>query len=163
GDRKIVDYVQQKLFPEVTTNIEKTTGYKSYYYGNFSRDRARWETVPATPRYGTLYAGLRNCIGILSESYSYASYKDRILATRSLVRSIFEHVARNKKQIEILLQEARDRAAAAGKIPQTNDRIALREKSVPLGGTVPLLGFEEEMKDGRRVATEKPKEYRVQY
>jgi dipeptidyl-peptidase 4 len=154
GNHKVIDYVQQKLFPEVTKNLDRTSGYKSYYYGNFSRDRTRWETVPATPRYGTLYAGLRSCIGILSESYSYASYKDRILATRSFVRRIFEHVAANKKQVETLLAEARDKP---------NDRISLRQKSVPLGRPVTLLDFEEEVKDGRRVATDKPKEYQVEY
>jgi dipeptidyl aminopeptidase/acylaminoacyl peptidase len=163
GDQKIIDFAQQKLFPEVTKKLEKRSGYKSYYYGNFSRDRTRWETVPSTPRYGTLYAGLRNCIGILSESYSYASYKDRILASRDFVRSIFEYAAENRREIETLLKKTKGAAESAGRSPQVNDRVAIRQKSIPLGGTVPVLGFEEEVKDGRRVATDKPKEYKVQY
>src|SRR5262249_46927368 len=59
GERSIIDYVEQKLFPQVGKKLESKSGYKSFYYGNFSRDRTLWETVPATPRYGTLYAGLR--------------------------------------------------------------------------------------------------------
>jgi dipeptidyl aminopeptidase/acylaminoacyl peptidase len=165
GDPSLVEFAEQKLFPEVTKRLEKSTGYKSYYYGNFSRDRKRWETVPATPRYGTLYAGLRNCIGVLSESYSYATYKDRTLATRAFVRTIFEYVAENKKQVEATLEKARDRATSAGKSPQPSDRVAVREKTIPLGGAgaVTLLGFEEEIKDGRRFATDRPKEYQVEY
>ena len=48
----------------------------------------RWETVPATPRYGTQYVGLRNRIAILSESYIYAPFKDRVLASRDFVRTM---------------------------------------------------------------------------
>src|SRR5262249_45099756 len=138
------------------------SGYKSFYYGNFSRDRTLWETVPATPRYGTLYAGLRNCIGILSESYSYAPYKDRILASRDFVRSIFEFAAENNQQIKKLLSEAQERSSGV-EAPHANDRVVLRQKSIPLGAPVELLGFEEETKDGRRVPTEKTKEYKVRY
>jgi dipeptidyl aminopeptidase/acylaminoacyl peptidase len=148
GDPAIIQFAHRQLFPDVTKELERRSGFKSFYYGNFSRDRTRWDTVPATPRYGTLYAGLRNCIGILSESYSYASYKDRILASRDFVLTVFEFVGKA-------------RALPRPVVP--NDRVAIRQKSVPLGGRVQLLGFEEEKKDGRRVPTEKTKEYQVEY
>jgi dipeptidyl aminopeptidase/acylaminoacyl peptidase len=162
GDANVIAFTQDKLFPDVTRRLDKY-GYKSFYYGNFSRDRTLWETVPPTPRYGTLYVGLRNRIGILSESYSYASYRDRILATRDFVRSILEYAAAHKDEIRRTLADARAATIRAGREPRPDDRVALRSRVAPLGGDVQLLGFVEEVKDGRRTATDKPQEYRVRY
>ena len=60
--RNVIGLVRDEMLPDMTKRLEKKTGYKSYFYGNFSPDRSRWETVPATPRYGTHYVGLRNRI-----------------------------------------------------------------------------------------------------
>src|SRR5262249_8669545 len=136
---------------------------KSFFYGNFSRDRELWETVPATPRYGTLYVGLRNRIGILSESYSYAPYRDRIFGTRDFVRSIFEYIADNKQAVAGLLTGARERTVRAGEDPRPNDLVAVQQRPAPAGGPVTFLGFFEEKKDGRHVASDKPREYQVRY
>ncbi|HEY7154985.1 MAG TPA: DPP IV N-terminal domain-containing protein, partial [Gemmataceae bacterium] len=116
-------------------------------------DHTRWETVPAIPRYGTHYFGLRNRIGILSDSYSYASYRDRVFATRDFVRAIFEHTAANKDKIRAVLRDAR----------KEKEQIALRHRMTPLPGRTTVLGFEEERKDGRNVATDRPKDYTVEY
>jgi dipeptidyl aminopeptidase/acylaminoacyl peptidase len=157
GDLKVVDFVRDTMFPDLTRRLKKRGGYESFFYGNFSRDRSRWETVLATPRYGIHYVGLRNRIAILSESYAYAPYKDRVIAGRDFVWSILECAAANKEAIEKLLSEARS-AAAKG-----TGTIALQHKATPLPQPVTLLGFVEEEKDGRRIATNTPKDYRVEY
>ncbi|HEY7156854.1 MAG TPA: M14 family metallopeptidase, partial [Gemmataceae bacterium] len=153
GDAKLIAFVRDEMLPEVGRRLEKRSGYKSFFYGNFSRDRTRWETVPAIPRYGTHYFGLRNRIGILSESYSYAPFRDRVFATRDFVRAIFEHTAANKDKIRALLGDAR----------KEKEQIALRHRMTPLPGRTTVLGFEEERKDGRNVATDRPKDYTVEY
>ncbi|MHB1425570.1 MAG: DPP IV N-terminal domain-containing protein [Gemmataceae bacterium] len=153
GDQKLIALVRDELFPEVGRRLEKHSGYHSFFYGNFSRDRSRWETVPAIPRYGTHYYGLRNRIGILSESYSYAPFRDRVLGSRDFVRSIFEYAAENKEKLSTVLGEAR----------KEKDEIALRHRMKPLPRRSTILGFEEERKDGRTVATKTPKDYTVEY
>jgi dipeptidyl aminopeptidase/acylaminoacyl peptidase len=170
GDGKLVALVRDEMLPDLTKRLEKSTGYKSYFYGNFSREygkpapeRNGWYTVLPTPRYGTHYVGLRNRIAILSESYSYAPFKDRVLASRAFVRSICEYTAENKDKVRKLLTEARQATVQAGREPKEKDEIALQYESAPLGRPHPLLGFIEEMKDGKRIATDKPKEYEVQY
>jgi dipeptidyl aminopeptidase/acylaminoacyl peptidase len=163
GDEKVVTYVRDVMFPDLTRRLENHAGYKSYFYGIISRDQKRWETVPATPRYSTHYIGLRNRIGILSESYSYAPFKERVLASRAFVQSIFEYAAEHKEAISRLLAEAREATIRAGQHPQESDRIVLRQKSAPLGLPHQLLGFVEEIKNGRHVPTDQPKEYEVQY
>jgi dipeptidyl aminopeptidase/acylaminoacyl peptidase len=163
GDPRVVAEVRDALLPDAGRRLEKETGYKSYFYGNFSGDRTRWETVPPTPRYGTHYIGLRNRVAVLCESYSYAPYKDRVLASRAFVRSVCEYAAANKDKLSKLLSDARDDTTRAGKTPKADDKVVLRSKPAPLGRPHQFLGFEEEVKDGKRVSTGRPKEYEVQY
>jgi dipeptidyl aminopeptidase/acylaminoacyl peptidase len=162
GDSPLITYVRDRMLPDLTRRLGRA-GYLSYFYGIISRDRSRWETVPATPRYGTHYVGLRNRIAILSESYTYAPFKDRVLATRAFVRSIVAYTAEHKQQIRKLLDTARAATVRAGKELGKDSRVVLRQKAVPLGRPYNLLGYVEEIKDGHRVATDKPKEYPVQY
>lgn len=163
GDPTIIAYVRDVMFPAVGKRLEELTGFKSFFYGNFSRDHKRWDSVEATPRYGTLYTGLRNRIGILSESYSYASYRDRIVASRDFVKSILEYAAANKSKLEKLLSEARRATVTAGQQPKPNDRVTIRHKTAPLPKTFTVLGFIEEEKDGKRIATDKKQEYEIKY
>jgi hypothetical protein len=163
GDGRVIAFVRDEMLPEVGRRLEKQTGYRSYFYGNFSPDRTRWETVPPTPRYGTHYVGLRNRIAILSESYAYAPYKDRVLASRAFVQAIAEYAAANRARIEQLLANARGETIRAGKDLQESDQVILRQKAAPLGRPHLLAGFVEERSDGRRVATNRPKDYEVIY
>jgi dipeptidyl aminopeptidase/acylaminoacyl peptidase len=160
GDARIITFVRDEMLPDVGRRLEQRGGYKSFFYGNFSRDHTRWETVPGTPRYGIHYVGLRNRIAILSESYSYAPYRERIFASRDFVHSILEYTAENKDKIRSLLSEARDTARREVK---STDTIALRQKAVPMARPVKVLGFVEGLKNGKRVATEKLRDYELQY
>ncbi len=153
GDAKLIELTRDELLPDVGKRLQKRGGYPSFFYGNFSRDRTRWETVPAIPRYGTHYVGLRHCIGILSESYSYAPFRDRVLATRDFVRSILEYAVDNREKLRSAIQESR----------KIKDEIALRHRMKPLPRRATILGFEEQRKDGKTVATKTPKDYTVEY
>ncbi len=55
GSRLIIDYMREKMLPQVGTTLEIDTGYKSFFYGNFEGDHTRWTSYPATPRFGTTY------------------------------------------------------------------------------------------------------------
>jgi dipeptidyl aminopeptidase/acylaminoacyl peptidase len=162
-DPRLVALVNDELLPDVTRRLEQRSGYKSYFYGNFTRDRAGWETVPATPRYGIHYVGLRNRIAILSESYAYASFRDRVLASRDFVHSILDYVAENKDKVRTALAEAREATVQAGRAPDPAAALAVRHRSVPRPGPGVVLGFVEEQKDGRAVPTAQTRDYPVEY
>jgi hypothetical protein len=163
GDATVLAYARDELLPAVGERLKKHTGFDSYFYGNFEANRTQWGSVLPTPRFSTNYFGLRNGVGILSESYSYASFKDRVTASRYFVQSILEYTAANREKLGKLLADAHERTIRAGKAPKADDRIALQYKAAPLGRPHQLLGFVEEVKNGRRVATSTPKEYEVQY
>jgi hypothetical protein len=163
GDDRVIRYVRDDLLPDVSRRMLKSTRYRSFFYGNFSSDRSRWETVPPVPRFGTHYVGLRNRIAILSESYSYAAFKDRVLASKAFVESIFEHTAQHRGRVRKLLAEARSATVKAGENPGEKDLVVLQQKAVALGRPVNILGFVEESRDGKRRATDRPHSYEVQY
>ena len=80
-----VDWVIPCRYVEVHDNLGSMigAGIDTFWYGNWGgefggeRDRTRWETYPDQPRYGINYFGMRNRIGILTESYSYAPYSSQ--------------------------------------------------------------------------------------
>jgi dipeptidyl aminopeptidase/acylaminoacyl peptidase len=163
GDQRVVTLVRDELLPDAGRRLEKETGYRSYFYGNFAANRTQWDTVPPTPRYGIHLVGLRNRLAVLSESYTYAPFKDRVLGSRGFVKAICEYAAANRPKIEKLLAEAREDTVRAGKEPKADAKVVLRSKPAAVGRPHALLGFVEETKDGRRVPTTQPKEYEVTY
>src|SRR5262249_30834260 len=150
ADPDVIAAVRDKWLPEIGAAMERATGYKSYFYGNFNPDRTAWESYPAVPRFGIQWVALRNRIALLSESYTYAPFKDRVLAGKAYTRGIFQYVAARPDEVRKTLAKA----------DQPRDRIPLRTKTVSRGeGTI--LGFVEEMKDGRRIPTKETKDYKV--
>ncbi|MBO0698155.1 MAG: DPP IV N-terminal domain-containing protein [Zavarzinella sp.] len=150
ADPDLVATVRDRWLPEITGAVEKETGYKTFPYGNFNPARTAWESYPPVPRYGIQWVALRNRVALLSESYTYAPFKDRVLAGRSFAGNILKYVAGHAADVRKLLANA----------DKPRDRIPLRAKDVSLGERT-VLGFVEEMKDGRRTATKEPKEYKV--
>jgi dipeptidyl aminopeptidase/acylaminoacyl peptidase len=164
GDPKVVNFMRQSFFPELSTAFEKHTGQKSFYYGNFNRDRTQWTSYPAEPRYGTTYVGLRNRLSILSEAYSHAPYKDRVLATRDFVLECLQTAVSNKAEIVRLLAQARpatgrgrDSASTAETSP-----VPIRSRAKAAEKPATILGFAEREENGRRVKTDATKDYTCQ-
>jgi dipeptidyl-peptidase 4 len=138
-----------KLVPAAGERMKAALGFEPFVYGNFSRDRTQWDTYPAQPRYGIQYVGLRGRIAVLSESYSYASFRDRVKASLELARGVCQEAASRKDELK-KLKDARP-----------SPRLALRNKQVPHGEPRTVLGFVEVERDGKRQVTDQPKEYAV--
>lgn len=151
ADERVIDYVRDQYLPDAGKRLKAKTRFDSFFYGNFEEKHTKWESYPALPRFGIQYVALRNRIALLSESYVYASYRDRVLASRMFVESCLEHAAENRAQIERLL-------ADAGK-PRKS--VPLRIKVVSLGKNVRVLGFVEEEKNGRMRPTKQTRDYDV--
>jgi len=148
-DEKLRTFVQDTLLPAAGKKLEKATGFPSFFYGNFDATRTKWEAYPALPRMGTPYVGLRGRISILSESYSYAPFKDRVTASREFVRACLEVLAENTKTVRQLLNDAKS-------VPET---VAIQHKLAARKNPVPVLGYEENEK--HKPLLDKPKEYTV--
>ncbi len=161
GDEEIIEYVRDTMLPLVGSRMRKETGYKSFYYGNFDREHSRWSTYPARPRFGTPYRGLRNRLAILSEAYAYASYRDRILATRAFVRQCLIYASQRADDIRDMVQAADERTTDVGNDPSGGDVVAIRSEIAPFADNVRIEGFVEDVRDGRTISTGKPRTYEV--
>jgi len=150
ADPDLIVAVRDRWLPAIGAAVEKDAGYKCFYYGDFVRNHTAWETYPALPRFGVQWLALRSRIGLLSESYTYAPFKDRVLVGKSYAREILRYVATHPAELRKLLANA----------DKPRDRIALRTKTVSLGERS-VLGVVEELRDGRTVPTKEPKDYRV--
>ncbi len=155
-DPELVEFVREELLPAVQNLVADSSGYETFFYGNFDRDRKRWETYPALPRYGGHYVGLRNRISILTEAYAYAPYKERVLATQSFVSQCLNAVVERRERIAKLLDDV-DRRARQGR-----GEVALRAHIGPHDEKITVKGFVEEEKDSKQVATDEHRDYEVE-
>ncbi len=122
-DPGIVELLRSGLLPTVTRAIREKDGWDYYFYGNVpggrggvSAERA-WYTTEPTPRYSANYIGLRNRLGILSETFSYLTFEDRIRAARRFVEEICNYVHGNGETIRRITAEADRRSVAGREIP----------------------------------------------
>lgn len=149
-DARLVTFGHEVFLPGAGKLLTRITGNSTNYYGNFEKNKTIWEPSPALPRFGTQYAGFRHRIGILSETYVYASYRDRVLNSRDFARSCFEYAVQNKDKLRQVLKDAEASAA--------DRKLSLRCKLAPLK-TITMIGVE----NGKTAPPGTTKEYSCEY
>jgi hypothetical protein len=99
----ITRLLRDSLLPSVTGAVKAKYGWDFFYYGGASSrqgERAWYGDLDLyKPRYTHTYFGIRNRIGILSETYSYATFEDRIKANYWLLEEILDFAAKNGEAI----------------------------------------------------------------
>ncbi len=143
-DTDLALWANNTLFPAVTKKVKDSTNFDIAPYGNFNKDRTKWESYAASPRYSIQYLAMRGRVGILSESYSYASFKDRIAVSHAFVTACFE-VAADKKKDLVKLTERGDLK-----------RVPIRTATDAFPKKLTVFGFDEANK-------EKPKDYSLDF
>ena len=136
---------RERMIPAVVAEFQHETGKDAFYYGNFENDHTVWTGFPDSPRFFTNYVGLRNRIGLLTEAYAYATYKDRVLATLEFVRATLEYASAHVDKIHDLIREADAEAADA-------ELSVIASKLTAFPEPVTVLGYEETVEDGHPVA-----------
>ena len=156
GDKAVIDYFNDTMMPAITRDLSETAGMALLPYGNFADGHAKWESFPGQARYSTTYFGLRGRLGVLSESYSYASYEDRILGTLAFCRGVLKFAAAQRTDIQRLITDADQRAQRA------EAPVAIRGRIAAAPGQFTVLGYVEEVVDGRRTKTQAERSYVVE-
>src|SRR6187397_3013843 len=106
--QQTLDYHRETMMPAIMKSLEAKHKVRAYYYGNFGRGSAapgalrRWNTFDHRPRAGQNYVGFRNRLTILSEAYSYLSFKRRIEVTERFVEEILAYVDGHRAEIVAL-------------------------------------------------------------
>jgi hypothetical protein len=135
-------FVRDTMLPEVARRVKERTGYDTFFYGNLNRDRTEWQTYDALPRFGGNYHGLRNRMSVLLEAYSYASYRDRVLATLEFTRESLAFAAERAEDIRILNERAERETIEKGRRLDDRDDIPIRSRLVAFDRPVTILAHE---------------------
>lgn len=161
GDAPLIEYCRNRMMPEISHKLD-SHGVATFVYGDFNAEHTRWETYPAFARYGTSYVGMRNRISILSEGYSYATYRERVEGTREFVNECLAYAAAHAGEIRSLLRDIDARAIREGRAPDNAPPIALRTEAAAAPGKATAAGFVEEGTNGRTRSTGVAKDYEVE-
>ena len=98
------------LLPEITKTVKAKHGSDWFYYGGVSgsgEQRAwRSDAELAKPRYTSTYYGVRNILGLLTETYSYASFKTRITETYWFLEESLSYVATHGETVRDVVAKA---------------------------------------------------------
>jgi hypothetical protein len=133
-DPAIATFAQQQWMPWVTKTVKSKYDWDFHAYGNVSGqapERA-WTTVEDLPRYSHNYWGIRNRFGILSETYSYATFKDRIAGVTRFVEEVLNFAHANAATIKTTAAEADAR-------PLAGQRLSLQSKAKRSAEMVEIL------------------------
>ena len=136
-------FLREKMMPEVTKRLADD-GTLTFYYGNFNRENTQWTTYGHEPRYSTEYVGLRGRLAILSEAYSYISYKDRIFATKDFVSTLLDYSTENHESIHKLLDAVDQELVDAAKTQPERVSISLGAKVSAFPEKYTLKGIKED-------------------
>jgi dipeptidyl aminopeptidase/acylaminoacyl peptidase/murein tripeptide amidase MpaA len=103
-DRDTSDWLQKEFMPVVSAKMQQRD-IPVFPYGNFNREHTVWESYGFEPRYSTEYMALRGKIGILVESYSYATYQRRIEASYAFIEQCIDALSDNAPKVRSLLDK----------------------------------------------------------
>lgn len=162
GDAALIEYVRDAFLPATARIALDRYGIPTFVYGDFDENHTRWVTYPAHARYGTTYFGLRGRIGILTEGYAYAPYRDRVRATRDFVLSLLEHAVADRERIFELLGDVDRRAVSWARDSAAPPRVAIRSEASAAPGKARVAGFVEEQRDGKSVSTGVARDYQAE-
>jgi hypothetical protein len=111
-DAGITRIARDEWMPAVTKAIQQKDGWALHSYGDVQGqqpDRV-WTTVEDLPRYTHNYWGLRNRFGILSETYSYLTFQERIQTAGRFVEEILNFAHANAGRIRKTAEDADSRS-----------------------------------------------------
>jgi hypothetical protein len=141
---KTLDYHRDTMMAAIMKGLEEHHKVRAYYYGNFGRGSAapgelrRWIAFDHRPRAGQNYVGFRNRLTILSEAYSYLSFKRRIEVTEQFVDEILKYVDAHRAKIVELTKSLDDewmaKAQGSAELP-----LGVEYELKPLPKPVPIL------------------------
>jgi hypothetical protein len=134
ADANIVRIARDEWMPAVAAVIKKKDGWDLHSYGDVSGQTPprTWTTVEDLPRYTHNYWGLRNRFGILSETYSYLTFEERIATAGRFIEEILNFAHANAPRIRKAVDDA-DRRSLVG------ERVSLRSSAKRSEATAEIL------------------------
>ena len=117
-DAGITRIARDDWMPAVTKAVQQKDGWALHSYGDVSGQQPErvWTTVEDLPRYTHNYWGLRNRFGILSETYSYLTFQERIQTVTRFVEEILNFAHANARRIRKAVEDADERSLVGQRV-----------------------------------------------
>jgi len=156
-DQRILDYQRDMMMPAIAAAMLKNHKFRTYYYGNFRGfsnqprlgEKTQWEAFTHQPRIGQNYGGIRNRLTILSEAYSYLTFKRRVEVSERFVEEILKYFAANGAAIRKMLKSVdADTVKSLGGRTPVEMGVAFQPKALPKPVEI-LVGAVEKVKNPR--------------
>jgi hypothetical protein len=109
GQKEPTAFTKENILPWVEKDIYDRSGIFTWwhgYYRNRPGQTAVFSGYSHQPRYMTNYVGLRNRMGILSESFAHMLFELRYEATYRLVESILRYTNNHADEITEIIENA---------------------------------------------------------
>ena len=142
-DASISALLRDEWLPAVTSSVKRTNGWDFYDYGNVPTVESPWAAAAGAergwytydwrPRFSNHYWGLRNRFGILSETYSYLTFRERIAVQKRFVEAVLDWAAANAARI-------RAATAAADRRDLRGTELAVTSRLRRTGPSTILMG-----------------------
>ena len=141
GNAGPIELLRDRMLPAVSGRLEKRTGLRTFFYGNFDKSHTIWATYSHKPRFATPYRGLRNRLSILSEAYAYSTYQERVIATREFVLECLRYASEHENEIVKTLDRAERETVDAPK-GEAGQLVGIRYTIAKFDTPVTIPGFE---------------------
>lgn len=145
GDRNLINYMRDKMMPEVSKNLFEKHKVENTFYGEFidmGNMDSGYVSYAHEPRYLVNYIGIRNRLAILNENYVGADFKSRVEGAYGLIHSIVDYVVANKKEIKTLLKDADDKVLTRWNNSEVSDMYSFDYRVVPTPVPVTVKTYE---------------------
>jgi len=105
-DQRILNFQHDVMSPQLRKDM-KNKGWIIHEYGNFPENAPQkgFFTTSPKPRFSHNYFGLKNRLTLLSETYAYVNYKQRIDLVEDFVESTIQFMADNADRVLSLKNE----------------------------------------------------------
>ena len=122
------------MLAHVVQAVKAKDGWDFRSYGNVSGQTPErvWTTVEDLPRYTHNYWGLRNRFGILSETYAYLPFAERVTSNRRFLEEVLGYAHTNAARL-------RDMATAADAQFLVGQRLSIRSAVARLPAKIEVL------------------------
>ena len=135
--------LRDEWLPAMREAVKTTDGWDFYYYGNVPRaagTEPSWRTSDHRPRFNNNYVGLRNRFAILSEAYAYASFQERVGATRRFVEEVLTFAHDRADAIAALVEQIDGESVVGARLAtRATPRRSAEPVEILLGDTEEVL------------------------
>jgi len=144
GEPATTAYTATDLLPEVQVAMRERHGLETSWFGDFDAmawPPAEFRTYHHAPRYVTNSMGLRNRMGILSETFAHDRFYDRVYAAHSFVLEILEYTREHGAEMRALNRAADARVIEKIRLEGGRSQNGVQFEMVPLPEPLALLSY----------------------